>query len=403
MEKIKMGMIGTGRISRSAHLPAHASIRDILVTGFYDINPDNAAAAREDYFKYMKEEGRTVEPESAVIYSSAEEMLKHVDAVDICSSLRWHAYYAAMALERGVACMSEKPMARTWLEAEQVANAGIKSDAIFQLNDDNVFLPRYQALRNVVESGMIGDVQNVWIARGSHAVSPSRSDWFYDPIESGGGCIFDYGSHAICSTWFIIGFDKKPIEVRAIEMGVYEPTKYRNGRFTKVEVDDNALFKIRYQDPKNNDWISVIIESTWVWPRLGKQSSDLRGYIEVQGSTGTAEACFDESGQEFIRINNRAFGEKLIPIPSFKSEDQSFKAEISCFAKCVQEGKRSLLDVDVSSQTIQIINSAQLSSLKGRVTVDINEINQFNSQFTGEDVWTRGNDIAYALNAPYRK
>ncbi len=402
MKKIKVGMIGTGNISRTAHLPALASIPQTEVTGFFDINPENAKAAREDYFRYMRNENRDVKPETAVIYDSAEEMLRHVDAVDICSSLRYHAYYSAMALERGVAAMSEKPMARTWLEAKQVVEAGKKSSAIFQLNDDNIFLPRYQALRNVVESGMIGDVQNVWTARGSFAVSPRRSDWFYEAVESGGGCIFDYGSHAVCTTWFIVGFDKVPREVRSIQMGVYEPTKYRNGRYTRVEVDDNALFKIRYINPVNNDWINVTIESTWVWPRLGKSSSSTKAYIEVQGSTGTADVYFDEDGQEYVRIRSRAFGERSIPIPSYKTEDESFKDEINCFAKCFLENKRSLLDTKMAAQTIQIINSVQLSHLKGDVTLPLDEIDKFNSRHGAKSPWEAGNDIAWELNAPFR-
>lgn len=403
MKKVKVGMIGTGNISRTAHLPALASIAETEVTGFYDINPENAKAAREDYFRYMREAGRDVKPESAVIYNTAEEMLGHVDAVDICSSLRYHAYYSAMALRHNVAAMSEKPMARTWLEAEQVVKAGENSSAIFQLNDDNIFLPRYQALRNVVESGMIGDVQNVWTARGSFSVSPSRSDWFYEAVESGGGCIFDYGSHAVCTTWFIVGFDKVPTDVRSISMGVYERTKFRNGRYTKVEVDDNALFKIRYVNPANDDWINVTIESTWVWPRLGRGSSSTKAYIEVQGSTGTADVFFDEEGQEFIRIRNRAFGEYCYPIPSYKTEDESFKDEISCFAKCCLENKRSLLDTQMAAQTIQIINSVQLSHMRGDVTLPLDEINKYNRQFGDKSPWDAGNDIAWALNAPFRE
>jgi len=326
-----------------------------------------------------------------------------VDAVDICSALRYHAYYAAMALERGVAAMSEKPMARTWLEAGQVVEIGKKSDAIFQLNDDNVFLPRYRALRNVVESGMIGDVQNLWTARGSFALSPRRSDWFYDAVESGGGCLFDYGSHAVCTTWFILGFDKVPTEVRSLRMGVFEPTKFRNGRFTQVEVDDNALFKIRYVNPINNDWINVTIESTWVWPRLGSPSSSTNAYIEVQGSTGTADVFFGEGGQGYVRIRSRAFGERCIPIPSYKTEDESFQDEIRCFAKCILENKRSPLDTQTAAQTIQILKCVQLSHLRGDVTLPLQAIDEFNAAYRHKSPWEAGGDIALALNAPFRK
>ena len=73
---------------------------------------------------------------------SPEELISHVDMIDICSPARYHAQYAVMALQKNVHVMTEKPMARTWWEANQVAEAARKSKAMFQLNDDNLFIPR---------------------------------------------------------------------------------------------------------------------------------------------------------------------------------------------------------------------------------------------------------------------
>src|SRR5262249_31901841 len=135
------------------------------------------------------------------ICNTPEELLEKVDMVDVCSTVRWHAYYAAMALEHNVHVVTEKPMARTWWEAQRVAEVAKTSKALFQLNDDNVFIPRYQALRHVVESGMIGEVQTIWIARGYPG--STRNAWFWESLEAGGGGIMDYGSHAVASTWFL--------------------------------------------------------------------------------------------------------------------------------------------------------------------------------------------------------
>ena len=45
-------------------------------------------------------------------------------------------------------------------------------------------------------SGLIGEVQSLWIARGSHG---GEGGWFWNPVLSGGGCLMDYGTHAVAS------------------------------------------------------------------------------------------------------------------------------------------------------------------------------------------------------------
>ncbi|RPI25527.1 MAG: gfo/Idh/MocA family oxidoreductase, partial [Chloroflexota bacterium] len=270
------------------------------------------------------------------------------------------------------------------------------------LNDDNIFIPRYQALRHVIESGMIGDVQNIWIARGYPG--SGRSTWFWTPIEAGGGCIMDYGSHAVASTWFLLGFDKIPVEVRSMGIEVKNRTRPIGGRLQPIEIDDDAHFKIRYLDPKNGDWMNVTIETTWSWPDWGRDGSDVRGYIEVEGSQGTVTGYVDEDDRDFLRVKHRAFGERLLPVESARTEDESFQAEIGNFIESVRSGKPSILDASVAATVIKIINCAQLSELRGRVSVTPEALEQFSLEIArgSQDPWQAGDQIALALNAPYR-
>jgi predicted dehydrogenase len=107
---------------------------------------------------------RLGEPAEVKICESADEHLSQVDVVDVCTSLRYHPYYCTMALEPDVHVMTAKPMARIWRETSHVARLSSRRSALLQLNDDNLFIPRYLRMRNVIESGMISEVQNLWIA-----------------------------------------------------------------------------------------------------------------------------------------------------------------------------------------------------------------------------------------------
>src|SRR5829696_2212106 len=398
-----VGCMGSGIIFNEAHLPAYISLDSVELTAIYDPNRQRAESTREHYLSLLKEAGKSVEGVEVKLCNSAEELISNVDMIDICSPARYHAQYAVMALEKNVHVMTEKPMARTWWEANQVAEAARKSKAMFQLNDDNLFIPRYRALRNVIDDGMIGDVQHIWITRGYHGPE-DRGDWFWDPMENGGGAIMDYGSHAVSSVWFLAGYDKSPQEVRSLGIEARQKTRLIGGRFRQIETDDDAHFKVRFVNLKNGDWITAVIEATWAWPELGKDGSDVHGYIEVEGSKGTVTACVDDSGHDYLRVVSRTFGERIIHVEEALSESGSFRAEIDNFVKSIRAGVPSILNADVAAGGIRMINSAQLSELRGRVAITPDELMQFSREqvTAASDAWQGGDQIINTLYTPFR-
>jgi predicted dehydrogenase len=395
--------MGSGIIFNEAHLPAYISLDSVQLAAIYDPNRQHAESTRENYLSLLKEAGKSVDGVEVKLCDSPEELIASVDMIDICSPARYHAQYAVMALENNVHVMTEKPMARTWWEANQVAEAARKSKAMFQLNDDNLFIPRYRVLKNVIDDGMIGEVQHIWITRGYHGPE-DRGDWFWDPIENGGGAIMDYGSHAVSSVWFLAGYETSPQEVRSLGIEARQKTRLIGGRFRQIETDDDAHFKVRFVNPKNGDWITAIIEATWAWPELGKDGSDVHGYIEVEGSKGTVTACVDENKHDYLRVVSRTFGERIIHVEEALSEAGSFRAEIDNFVKSIRAGVPSILNADVAAGGIRMINSAQLSELRGRVTITPEELVQFSREqiAAASDAWQGGDQIIRTLYAPFK-
>jgi predicted dehydrogenase len=399
----RVGCLGAGKVFNEAHLPAYISLDSVQLTAIYDPNRERAEATREHYLSLLKQAGQTTEAVTVQLCDSPEELISNVDMIDICSPARYHAQYAVMALEKNVHVMTEKPMARTWWEAQHVAEAAHHSQAMFQLNDDNLFIPRYRALRNVIDDGMIGEVQHIWITRGYHGPE-ERGDWFWDPMENGGGAIMDYGSHAVSSVWFLAGYDKSPVEVRSLGIEARQKMRLIGGRFRQIETDDDAHFKVRFVNPTNGDWITAVIEATWAWPELGRDGSDVHGYIEVEGSKGTVAACVDENGRDYLRVVSRGFGERIIPVEEALSESGSFRAEIDNFVKSIRAGVPSILNADVAAGGIRMINSAQLSELRGRVAITPEQLTQFSREQVAatSDAWQGGDEIISALYAPFR-
>lgn len=398
---LRLGCVGGGMIINAAHVPAYVDLRrEVALTALYSPERETAEATRENYLSQMAVAGAPVDWEVRLC-DSFEELLGLVDAVDIGTPTRYHAWYAERALRAGVHAMSEKPVARNYLEAQQLALAAAKSRATYQLNDDNVFLPRYQHIKNVLASGAIGDVTNIFLTRGTP--SSDRNDWFFDPI-SGGGAILDYGSHAVMGAWFLLGFDKAPRRVKAIDIRVKERTRFVRGRLRDIETDDDAHFKILFENPQNGDFITAVLEATWSWPDFASNASDTHGYIRVDGTEGRVTSEFDENDREYLVIDRFACGVQRIPIESYRSETLSFRDEIFNFVRSVRQERPSMIDARVGAVTAQIITGAQLSQLRGRETVDLDEVEAYCRSFDdgSGDLMAVSDKIALDLTRPYR-
>src|SRR4030095_14422653 len=107
---------------------------------------------------------------------------------------------------------------------------------------------------------------------------------------------------------------------------------------------------------------------------MRRDGSDVHGYIEVEGSTGTVTACVDENDHNYLRILSRTFGERIIHIEDALSEAGSFRAAIDNFVKSIGAGVPSILNAEVAAGGIGMINSAQLSELRSRVTITSDEL-----------------------------
>ncbi len=405
-DRLRVGIIGTGTISRIAHLPNYVGSDNYDLVAVYDTDIGAAERAREQHKTLFSDqaasEGAACDGEPLKVCGSWEELMDQVDVVDICTSLDFHAFYSAMALERDVHVMTEKPMARSWWEAHHVAGLARKSRALFQLNDDNLFIPRYLRMKNLIESGMIGEVQTIWMTRGGP--SSERPLWFWNGAQSGGGAIFDYGSHAVASSWFLAGYRMIPVEVKSLGIVVKERTRLVGGRMQEIDVDDDAHFKIRFVNPDSGDWITAIIEATWAQPELGRDGSDVHGYVEIEGTTGSIRAHVNSEGEDILRVTNRVFGTRDFPIQSIRSEEESFRGEFDNFAECIREARSSVLNAEIGEGIIRILNTAQLSELKGRISVAPAELEKFSEELAAgaSSPWDAGERIAKALTESYR-
>jgi predicted dehydrogenase len=129
-EKIKIGLLGLGHLGK-IHLDCLLRIEEFEVMGVFDPNIDEA---------YSNNKG-------VRFYESEQELIKEVDAIDIVTTTTSHYTCASLAIEKGVHCFIEKPLADTLQNAKKILDEAQNKDLIMQVGHIERINPAYETLR----------------------------------------------------------------------------------------------------------------------------------------------------------------------------------------------------------------------------------------------------------------
>jgi predicted dehydrogenase len=132
-------------------------------------------------------------------------MLKlDLDGVVIATPSALHAEQSIEALNSGVAVFCQKPLGRTAPEARAVVDAARAADRLLGVDLSYRTTAAMQAIAELVHGGVLGRLFAVDLTF-HNAYGPDKP-WFYDPIQSGGGCVIDLGVHLVDLALWILGF-----------------------------------------------------------------------------------------------------------------------------------------------------------------------------------------------------
>jgi predicted dehydrogenase len=185
--KLRVGMIGLGGIATRSHLPALASLPEVVVQ----------AGAEIDSYQANRTQQRFGIP---TIYPAYQEMLdiEHLDAVYICLPNALHYEAASTALAHGLHVYCEKPVGLSAQEAgdlaEQAENAGLVLMPGYHLR----FHEHFRKAKELLEDRRLGKILQVQasaVYSGPYRGWDPKSDWYLDPRS--GGPLYDWGSHLI--------------------------------------------------------------------------------------------------------------------------------------------------------------------------------------------------------------
>ena len=200
MSTIRVGIIGSGGIARSVHIPNYQKIEGVKVMACCDAVPKLAKSCAEEF-------------NIPFSFTDYREMLKEVelDIVSVCTPNFMHKEPTIAALKAGVNVMCEKPIAMNGVEGRAMVEAAKQSGKKLAMGLMTRQQSDMQALKRAVDGGELGEI---YFAKAHAMRRRGIPGWgvFGEKDKQGGGPLIDIGVHIMDSALWLLGHPK-PIAV----------------------------------------------------------------------------------------------------------------------------------------------------------------------------------------------
>src|SRR3954469_20024913 len=160
--RINIGAIGNGRISRGHDLPGLWKFDAARIMAVCDLDArrvDDAKTLVNGFYAT-----KTGKPYSGVTgYADYHDLIanKDVDAVVISTPDHWHAIIAIDAVRAGKDVYLQKPASLTIAEGRALSDAVHRSGRIFQIGSQQRSSPQFRYAAELVRNGRIGQLRTV--------------------------------------------------------------------------------------------------------------------------------------------------------------------------------------------------------------------------------------------------
>lgn len=337
--RLRVGLLGCGRIAGRIHLPALLGIADAEVVAIAE--PDAAC----------RQKARALAPR-ARLYADFHELLAEaaIEAVVICLPPDLHADAGLAAFRRGLHVYVEKPLATTLEDGQRLLEAAGTAGSVGMVGLNFRYHPLVVALRRAVADGVVGEpvvIRSEFCAAGRQLPAWKRDR------GSGGGALLDLASHQFDLLGFVTG------------QSILDLDCTLSSRRTE---EDTAVAQLR-------------LSGGLVATVLAALSAVDRHCIEVTGSEGTlsldryasSRLEFRPARRDFARAARlRASAAWLARAPrSLKDilsppRETSFAAALAVFVAAARRGEPAEPGLAAGLQSLTAVLAAERSARDGR-------------------------------------
>lgn len=300
--QVRIGFIGCGGIAHG-HVRNLAAVPEARIVALCDTDPNRIKAlkAAHPYLKDLPE------------FYDYKKMLAEVemDATEIHTPHTLHFEQIMASLEKGLHCLTEKPMVCKVSHAKTVVETAQKTGKVVLVSYQRHYQGPFRYMREVIQSGNLGEVQFVSALQCQDWQRSQQGRWRLDPALSGGGQLNDSGSHLVDIILWTTG------------LSVAEVFAYIDNLGEKVDI--NSAISLKFKNGAQGN-ISVVGNAPAWWED-----------ITIWGKVG---ALFYRNGQLKHVIGPGRETHEISGWPSGQSPDRNFvdailgRAQVESPATC---------------------------------------------------------------------
>lgn len=329
MSKLQIGVVGAGWVAQVFHLPLLSKFEDVEISVVCDKDKNRAATIAER-FKVPR------------YYTDHEELLAQADlqAVIVSTPTDLHRPIAIAALEAGKDVFVEKPIARKYSEAVEMAETAKKHKRKLMVGMNNRFRPDTMILKGFVEKGELGKI--FYVNTGWFKKQSSDNPWFTRKEKAGGGVFLDLGIVMLDLVLWMTGF---PDIVRVGSKMYSHKTK---------DVEDSCIVFLELKHS-----VSVAMEVSWSF-----QASEDFFYCNLYGSEGSAMInplrILKELHGSIVNVTPAKMETpQHLYIKSYENELKHFVGAVRGFHPVISTGEEAV-------QRMKIVDAVYKSATKGK-------------------------------------
>lgn len=341
-QKLRVGIVGTGGIARSVHIPAYKKLPDqVELVSAFDVDADRLARVADEAgipYRFASMAGLLEGPS--------------LDAVSICTPPSSHPELAEQAFRAGLHVMLEKPAAADLAGTRRILDAAKRSGKKLMVGYQHRFSWQTKALKQFIEAGDLGDIYY------TRALSTRRRGipgWgvFTSKGLSGGGPLMDIGVHVLDQAMYLIGSPKPATALGMTYLKIADkPGSNMFGPYdpSRLETEDFGIGLVRF-----DGGTSLLLEASWAL-NVEKSTHD----VQIAGTLGGA-TCYP---LKLFKDQHGVLTDTVALEPRRPEGSQDEK--IAHFVQCVLEDREPLVKPAEIFNVAAILDAIYRSSETGK-------------------------------------
>jgi predicted dehydrogenase len=330
-KKLGWAIVGLGSLSINQILPAFAKCEKSKPVALVSGHPDKANKLAARY---------GVNPKNIYNYQNYDSIKDNpeVDIIYIVLPNSMHAEYTIRGFQAGKDVLTEKPMASTPADCQQMIDAGRKAGKKLMVAYRCRYEPYNQEAIRIARSGELGPTQVILADAGWNATDPNQ--WRLKKELAGGGSLMDIGIYALNAARYLTG--EEPTEINAMIYSSPGDPRFK-------EVEETVNFQLRFPSGA----LANCTSSYGYFPQSHYRVVGTQGWLEMDPATWYSGLRMRVGRKNFIE-------EKELPVRDH------FVAEMDHMSQCVMENKEPLTPGEEGLRDIKLMMAIYEAAKSGK-------------------------------------